>query len=506
MSEAQDQKPTKQESWRAQLKGAWQFLSDDVWDVDPTSFSGMRRFGLNAVRVVQLVFRGYRKDECPLHASALTFSTLMSIVPVLALSLAMASGLGGKEAAKERIQQAVYKWTETFEAERPVTDVDTNVVDSVESSGIVDGRTNEIVVAAHGANVDYADPDTLASQINEMVEAGFEKIDNVNFGALSGVGLCVLLWMTLSVLGRVESSFNQVWGVTTDRTLWRKVTDYLSILFILPLLIVAAASLPVVDYFTKFLDPAIAARVQAFLGSGLFENFMVFVMTSLSFSFLIMFVPNTRVKTVPGLCGGIITAILFLLWLWACAKMQVGVARAGRIYGSFAIVPIVLLWVHVSWQIVFFGAEVAFAVQNCATYRMEQGAHRASVRSRITLALAIVMEAASHMMGKRGSVDVADFARERRVPVRFLNDVVKELSREGLLGELSDEPGSYVLLRAPEALQVGEVFDCMLKSGVAPEDLGLSQVPQSIGQLVQQASEGLSGSAADKTIRDLLNE
>jgi membrane protein len=219
-----------------------------------------------------------------------------------------------------------------------------------------------------------------------------------------------------------------------------------------------------------------------------------------------MFVPNTRVKTVPGLCGGIITAILFLLWLWACAKMQVGVARAGRIYGSFAIVPIVLLWVHVSWQIVFFGAEVAFAVQNCATYRMEQGAHRASVRSRITLALAIVMEAASHMMGKRGSVDVADFARERRVPVRFLNDVVKELSREGLLGELSDEPGSYVLLRAPEALQVGEVFDCMLKSGVAPEDLGLSQVPQSIGQLVQQASEGLSGSAADKTIRDLLNE
>ena len=107
MSDDSTRKESDQEGWRKQLKRAWKFLAEDVWDVEPTSLSGLRRFGLNAVRVVQLVFRGYRKDECPLHASALTFSTLMSIVPVLALSLAMASGLGGKEAAKQRIQMGV---------------------------------------------------------------------------------------------------------------------------------------------------------------------------------------------------------------------------------------------------------------------------------------------------------------------------------------------------------------------------------------------------------------
>jgi membrane protein len=506
MSDDSTRKESDQEGWRKQLKRAWKFLAEDVWDVEPTSLSGLRRFGLNAVRVVQLVFRGYRKDECPLHASALTFSTLMSIVPVLALSLAMASGLGGKEAAKQRIQMGVKKWTATFESpsdrQPGAHAVGTNVVDELEMPASSDGGTNATVYDG----LDYADPATMADQINGMVEAGFEKIDNVNFGALSGFGLCLLLWMTLSVLGRVEASFNQVWGVSTDRSMWRKVTDYLSILFILPLLIVAASSLPVADYLTKFLEPSIAVKVQAILGSGFLEDVMVFLMTTVSFTFLIMFVPNTRVKLAPGLCGGIITTILFLLWLWLCARLQVGVGRAGRIYGSFAIVPIVLLWVHVSWQIVFFGAEVAFAVQNCATYRMEQGARHASVRSRILLALSLVIEAARNMTGKGGSLDVAQFARDRRVPVRFLNDVVDELSREGFLAELSEKPGAYVLLRAPESLPVKELFDCVLKSGVAPDELGLEGVPETIGQLVHEAGEGLSESASNKTIRDLLNE
>ena len=500
----------------------WKFLSEDVWDIELSALSALPRFGVNSIRVVQLVFRGFREDECPLHASALTFSTLMSIVPVLALSLAMASGLGGKEAARGWVEKQVQKYTESFKSAttasvdhgdagtpfreiQQLSSIDNAAEDSDEFAG-TDPGSQEL-----SSNSDVAPPaadedaEGLAEQINDMVSTGFDKIENVNFGALGGVGLCVLLWMTLSVLGRVEASFNRVWGVTTDRTLWRKFTDYLSILFIMPLLIIAAPSLQVADIVSKFLNPDMAQWVQALLDSTFLKRATLFLITSLSFALFLIHMPNTRVRWWPGLTGGIVTALLFIVWLWACAAFQGGVARAGKIYGSFAIVPILLLWVHVSWQIVFFGAEIAFAIQNCSTFRMEQGAHRASVRARILLALSLVTEAGRTMLNEGGALELGLFAKVRRIPVRFLNDIVDELVSAELLGAINDKDGCYALLKAPSKLRVGEVFDSVLQSGVGSDDLGLTSTPPHIERVVEQANDALRSATADMTINDVIN-
>ncbi|MBL7076201.1 MAG: YihY/virulence factor BrkB family protein [Kiritimatiellae bacterium] len=479
---------------RSGLRRAWRFAAEDVWDLDVGSVEGARGLGVRVVRVISLVFRGFKADECPIHAAALTFNTLMAIVPVLALSLALARGLGNEDIAQDRIRGLVSDWTARFEQARgEVVDV------APDSTGDAEAGPFAVAPAAED------ETRSLAGEIDHLVEAGFEKVENISFAALGGVGLGVLIWMVVAVLGQIEGSFNRVWGITHGRALWRKFTDYLSVLFILPFLILLASSLPVVDFATRFLDDGAANLVRTFLGSGFLKNLMVVLMSTLTFGFIIMFMPNTRVRLWPGLSGGLISALLFIAWMLACAKLQVGAARYGRIYGSFATVPILLAWVYVSWEIVLFGAEVAFAVQHCGTYRMERSARSASLQSRAMLALSLVVEAARTMHRKEASpFDVESYAHEHRVPVRFVNVVVGELSKAGIMGELSDAQGCYVLRHAPTDLSVKDVMDAIMQHGSAPEDLGLDALDPAVAELVQQADGGLETSVGHVQIQDLV--
>ena len=331
----------------------------------------------------------------------------------------------------------------------------------------------------------------------------FEKVENISFAALGGLGLAMLVWMVISVLGRVESSFNRVWGITKGRTLWRRFTDYLSVLIILPVLVTAASSLPVVDFATRFLPAEAAGTVQAIMGSGFIKRVTVLLMTSLTFTFLLNFMPNKRVRFLPSAAGGFVSGLLFIIWLGLCASIQVGVARYGRIYGSFAVVPILLAWVYVSWQIVLFGAEVAFAVQNCETYHMELGATRASVHARLAVALAVVTEGARRMLAGDAPFDLAACAREHHMSVRLMNETVKELGEAGIVAELSGQGGTYSLLRAPATLTVKEVLDALLSFGEPPEALGLRETEDAIQAVLDKADAGLDAGLGGMTIKAL---
>ncbi len=479
--------------FRNGLRRALRFVTEDVWDLDVGSLEGARGMGVRAVRVISLVFRGFKADECPIHAAALTFNTLMAIVPVLALSLALARGLGNEEEAKTKIRGLVSEWTARFEQGR------TELVVAAE-----DDDTSRAVDAAVVPEED-AEHGSLADEIDRLVEVGFDKVENISFAALGGVGLAVLIWMVVAVLGKIEGSFNRVWGITHGRALWRKFTDYLSVLFILPFLILLASSLPVVDFATRFLDDAGADMVRTFLGSGFLKNIMVIVMSALTFAFIIMFMPNTRVRLWPGLSGGLISALLFIVWMTICARLQVGAARYGRIYGSFATVPILLAWVYVSWEIVLFGAEVAFAVQHCNTYRMERSARTASLQSRAMLALSLVVEAARTMHRKAAEpFDVESYAHVHRVPVRFVNGVVSELSQAGIMGELSDARGCYVLRHSPTDLSVKDVMDAIMEHGSPPAELGLDGLDPTVSELVQKVDSGLETAIGHVQVQDLV--
>jgi membrane protein len=457
------------ESLRDKLRRLKEFVTEDVWDIDLSSLSGKRSFRIRSARVVHLVFKGFKEDECPLHASALTYSTLMSIVPILAISLALVRGLGEGEPLKNWIKGRVESWTQNFEYSE-------QAAQTVQEGGAA--------AVEKGYRIGY--------QIEGLIEDLLAKMENVSFTALGSAGVVLLIWMVIQVLGRVEASFNRVWAASSPRPLWRKITDYLSVLLVLPVLVTAASSLPIVDLISRVTGREIAETIGVLLESPLLKGLTIVTMTTLSFTFLLMFMPNVKVRLIPGLVGGVVTCLLFLLWLKLCATFQVAVGRYGNIYGSFAVVPILLAWVYVSWQIVLLGAEVGFAVQNVATYRMEQGARRSSAHARVLLALCLTTDIAKSMMGKNGVFRAPEYARSRKVPVRFLNDVLLQLENAGLLAEISDKEGEYVLLKAPVAISAKDVSDAVIRSGAGSTDLGLDDVSEKIGRLAAAATGGLN--------------
>jgi len=214
-----------------------------------------------------------------------------------------------------------------------------------------------------------------------------------------------------------------------------------------------------------------------------------------------VFVPGGRSRR---LAGGLVTAILFIIWMAACAWLQVGVARTSKIYGSFAIVPILLAWVHVSWEIVLFGAEVAFAVQHYDTYKMEQSAGRANINARVVLALALVNDAARSMLQGAPPLNLAVYTRRNKIPIRFVNAVVDVLEDAGYLGRLCGDEDTFVLLKSPSGLRVDDVVSAVVNAGVGPERMGLAKVAPRVLKLLAKQRLSFGKDVGSRTIESLL--
>jgi membrane protein len=445
--------------------------TDRLWSVDVSAQPRGRRVGIKTLRVLVLTIKGFFTDECPLRASALTFTTLMAIVPVLAISLSIARMFGGEKVAREKLVAAVQSWAQTFPT-------------------------------PPGSVPDEAPAANLAPQLVRVVEFVFDRIAQLNFGAIGAVGLMFFIWIAIDVLSQIEMSFNRVWGVTVNRRLWRRIADYFTLLLVLPLLILAAATLPLLDLFSWLVGHEVLSAVQKILESGPMPYLLRTGMTTLCFAFLIMFMPNIRVRPSAGFVGGLLTALLFQWWLQMCTALQAMAIGYSRVYGSIAIVPLLLGWVYISWSIILLGAEAAFAIQNRDTYPMEQGSRQASAESRLMLALALVGEAAGPVPDRTLSVD--SFARRHTIPVRLAYDVMACLCRAGIFGELAGSASDrYALLSQPESLRVGDVMRAILSDGVPPESLGLAGADKPAMGACRAALEQVCTGAGAARLRDV---
>ena len=175
-------------------------------------------------------------------------------------------------------------------------------------------------------------------------------------------------------------------------------------------------------------------------------------------------------RGIPALAGGFITILLFGGWLKLCAMLQVGIAKYSALYGGFAVVPILLMWVYMSWQIILLGAEIVFAVQNRDTYVLEQHASEASLRSRLLLALTLCSETARLARDKDGGPFAAEaFAKQHGIPSRFVKEVLDGLVRNQVLAEVAERPGEYLLYRCASSITVAEVTKILMDDGEPPE-------------------------------------
>ncbi len=423
------------------------FLQHDLWRIDLVHNSRLHAFGVEALRVIHLVLKGVRDDNCKLHASALTYATLMAMVPFFVILFSI-SGAIGFSSAKE----SLLEWS----ADMP--------------------------------------------QIQEFVRSLIDMVEKVDMAALGAFGGVIFLYIVFKLLNGIEESFNQIWGVQASRTLADKVRNYLSVLVVTPILMLAA----------NFISLKLAAFSDQMLWIGpflktLLQMATVLVMT-VAFVAVFMFIPNTRVSFRAALAGGFASAFLGVVLQMLMVKVGIGVTRLSKIYGTFAYIPIFLFWLQMSWTILLFGAELAFAIQNRDTYAEEQRAVRASMLSKLWVALSVMKESVRVFQSSEDALDAVAYARSNNIPIRLMNEVVGVLSRARLLGAVdADNVDRFVLLQAPENVTAKKIYDLMVADGASPEELGLAKVDIS-EEVLSTADSSLDETLDTITLRKFYEE
>ncbi len=436
--------------WGERWQQVRQFFSKGVWEVDPRPLGRGRFFLLHQAQLVTLVARDFVADRCMLRASALTYASLLSIVPLLALMFSVLKGFGVQNSLEPLILQRI----------------------------------------------------AVGSQ--EIVDNIITYINNTNFGRLGTVGLVVLVMSVLALLSNIEESFNHIWGVRETRSLMRRFADYFSVVIFGPLFVIAAVSMTATLQTQGFLQHLMSL---AFVGKLIFLLFKIlpYVAMWAAFTFLYVFMPNIKVQIRSALIGGIIGGTLWQIGQWGYVHFQVGVARYNAIYGTLAALPIFMVWIYFSWLIVLLGLEVTYASQNLKTIRQEfrGGNVNFSSRERVALTVLLVLSGA-FLRGER------PWSRERigeelELPPRLVRGILDDLVRLGFVSVVQgEEEEAYQPGRSPETIEVFAVLRALREDGVDYLQLAERPEREAVRALVTRLEEVQQQALEGETIRELV--
>ena len=431
------------------IQRAADFIKQDIWRIRRTSLSPGKSFFLNLVRVLLLSIRGFDEDKCQLRASALTFYSLVSIVPIAAMAFGIAKGFGLEKLLEEQLR-------------------------------------NKLV----------GHEDILAN----VIQFSNALLANTKGGLIAGVGVVVLFWAVIKVLGQIEYSFNDIWGVKDKRPLGRMFSDYLSLMLVGPVILILSGGT------TVFITVQVGLIMEKFSVLGSFSPLIFFFLKLLPytllwflFTFLYIFMPNTKVELSAALIAGIITGTIFQIVQWVYITFQIGVVQYNAIYGSFAALPLFLAWLQLSWLIVLYGAELSFAYQNVDTYEFEPDALQASHRLRTLLSLQVAHHVITNFIKGENPLTAPEISHQLDIPIRFVNDILFELGKSNILSkaeiEGSEEHG-YQPARDANLLTINYVIEAMEKRGLnnipftqAPEFAALSASIEAFGKTIEKLPE-----------------
>lgn len=330
------------------------FMGEGMWRLDSDELGFWRRIGVHCARFSTTAFRGFVTHRCGLHAAGLTYFSILAIVPILCLLLLLARTCGADDLIRTKINENL--------------DAQIAAVENAQQNDLAKVLTPD----EKAAEEKRQNARGFAIQLRQMSNELIDRIDNFNVGTLGWAGLAMLLWTVISTLGMVEGSFNEIWEVEKPRPIWKRAYLYAFVSVVLPILVAIAMSMPVMKAADSIIDATVGMTdftkpLSGFLKNALASKTLSFFFTLVSaataFAFFFGFMPNTKVQRRAAFEGGLITAVLFGLWMKLCAVAQVGIAKSNALYGSFAFIPIILAWIYMSWQIVLLGANMVYALQ-----------------------------------------------------------------------------------------------------------------------------------------------
>jgi membrane protein len=345
--------------------------------------------------------------------------------------------------------------------------------------------------------------DPLGPKGQEITAQIIGFVDNLKVGVLGVVGVAGLFYTTYALIDKIEEALNAIWRVRQGRPLMRKFTDYLSVVLVGPLLIVTALGL-----LASVQSNALVQRVLDIQPFGYVvvwvAQFVPFVLLCALFTFLYKFVPYTSVRFGSALVGGITAAVLWGLAGEAFASFVVGSANYSAIYSSFAILVLFLLWLYVGWLIILVGAQVSFFHQYPSAYQThllwKQGAH--TFRERMALVL-LVHIARRYLTGERPYLP-SELASDTNVPLSIVEDQIEELVGQGFLCRMA-EPKGIGLMRAPELIAVNEILDAVRDKELTGPAFAM-EYKEAIDRILHRRDQAVDRALAEITLRSLVME
>ena len=318
------------------------------------------------------LFVGFNRSHCALHAAGLTYFSMLAVVPILCILLLAAKTCLNSEGIQDRIRE---------KTDAMIVEITSGATAEVDPSATPTEEEREKAEKKRIAAEEFRE------QAKTIRDGLLEQISKFSVKTLGFVGLLLLVWTIIGSIGKVETSFNEIWDVEKPRVIWKRAIVNLFIAFVLPVMAVLSMSMPIIKTVVRAIealkinDDGAAATIangavdwiNRIIDSQLVNNSVMFFFCSLAFATLFYVLPNCRVRFKYAFIGGMVTALFFGLWVKLCAVLQVGIAKSSALYGSFAFLPIVLAWMYTSWQIVLLGANVVRLTEKRAADKALEG-------------------------------------------------------------------------------------------------------------------------------------
>lgn len=426
------------------------YLDNGIWS-DPR-----RKWWLNILRTINLSVKSFLNRDIQTQACGMTYRTMLAIVPALALLIAIGRGFG----IQNVLQQELY---ELFPAQRTAIEYAMNFVDA------------------------------YMAQTSD--------------GIFLGIGIVFLLWSLISLLSNVESTFNYIWGQRNGRSFWRKISDYTAMLFILPVLMLCSSGLSILlnsslrHFFDfNFLTPVISIFLEG----------AKWVMTCLFFAAVYLLIPYTKVKLGNALISGTIAGTGFGILQWLFLTGTLYVTKYNAIYGSLAVLPLLMLWLQLVWVVTLAGAVICYSSQNVFAFRLDREVSSISTRYNDMVTVAITAVIARRFVEHKPPVTAGDLMNLYELPARLVTNITDRLCAAGVTSRViindDEEVHGLQLAVAPEQLTVATLRTMLRTLGAEHFINDFERNFPNIQATIAQIDNAASAAADNVPVHTLVNE
>ncbi len=447
--------------WWSQIRSlysdVWEFLTKDIWSLDLTKLSRLQALGIRQAKVLIFVLRQFHSDKLLIRASSLTYSSLLAIVPFLAVVFAILKAIG----LHLNLAPALYDFLAPL------------------------GARGEIIV-----------------------EKMLEFVANAKTNALGLIGTVVLLLTVYGILNKIEGSYNDIWHVPQGRSWPRRLAGYTLLTVVGPLslflILALTASITSLDFMLGILSLEHLARL-----SDLMIKLMPYVLSGLLFSIIIWFVPNIRVRVRAAFIGGVFSGALWQLSNWGFARFIAGATRASTrdiLFAGFAALPLFLLWLYASWSILLLGAELGYVVQHVGIMEWRELEKRYGESLRHFVAVRAVLGIARDFMAANEVPDLKKLALEMKTPQPILSAVLESLVQAKILARVASHEPRYRLARDPSQITLAHLLLALRGEIALPKKLFSRDIlSQNAISLLREIDSSTAQGRAGLSLSDAVN-